>query len=203
MAKRIAIDINDVIRDYTGQFINQYCKYVDPDCDIDAENVTDFDFFNVFKFDDREAYNNFKYVDYAYEIFARAEPMDKMLPYRFNDWLQNTLRDLDEDCIPDVMFVSPFESNLTIQATYTFLSKLPARVREVYFPVDSMTIWDRCDILITANPNLIKNVPDGKTAIKIETAYNKDVECEYVFKSMLEIIQDKNNTLIDMLENGE
>jgi hypothetical protein len=200
MAKKIAIDLNDVIRDYTSQFIDQYTKNIDPDCEIELEDVTDFDFYNVFKFDSREDYSNFKYVDYAYELFLKAQPMDRMLSYRFNDWLQTTLRDLEEENIPEVMFVSPLEANLTIQATLGFLSKLPSRVREIYFPVDSATIWDRCDILITANPNLISNVPEGKTVIKVEAPYNKDVECEHTFKSMIDIITDKEETIIKLLE---
>lgn len=201
MAKRIAIDLNDVIRDYTGQFIKYYTKHIDPDCEIDAENVTDFDFYNVFDFESEDAYREFRYVDYAYEIFGMAEPMDKILPYRLNDWLQNTLRDLERENIPEVMYVSPFEANLTIQATLFFLSKQSTRVREIYFPTDSATIWDRCDILITANPNLLKNAPDGKTPVKIETAYNKDVDCDITFKSMMDLIQDKEETIIKILEN--
>ena len=200
MAKKIAIDLNDVIRDYTSQFIDQYTKNIDPDCEIELEDVTDFDFYNVFKFDSRDDYSNFKYVDYAYELFLKAQPMDRMLSYRFNDWLQTTLRDLEEENIPEVMLVSPLEANLTIQATLGFLSKLPSRVREIYFPVDSATIWDRCDILITANPNLISNVPEGKTVIKVEAPYNKDVECEHTFKSMMDIITDKEETIIKLLE---
>lgn len=200
MAKKIAIDLNDVIRDYTSQFIDQYTKNIDPDCEIELEDVTDFDFYNVFHFDSREDYSNFKYVDYAYELFLKAQPMDRMLSYRFNDWLQTTLRDLEEENIPEVMLVSPLEANLTIQATLGFLSKLPSRVREIYFPVDSATIWDRCDILITANPNLISNVPEGKTVIKVEAPYNKDVECKYTFKSMMDIITDKEETIIKLLE---
>jgi len=200
MAKKIAIDLNDVIRDYTSQFIDQYTKNIDPDCEIELEDVTDFDFYNVFHFDSREDYSNFKYVDYAYELFLKAQPMDRMLSYRFNDWLQTTLRDLEEENIPEVMLVSPLEANLTIQATLGFLSKLPSRVREIYFPVDSATIWDRCDILITANPNLISNVPEGKTVIKVEAPYNKDVECEHTFKSMMDIITDKEETIIKLLE---
>ena len=200
MAKKIAIDLNDVIRDYTSQFIDQYTKNIDPDCEIELEDVTDFDFYNVFHFDSREDYSNFKYVDYAYELFLKAQPMDRMLSYRFNDWLQTTLRDLEKENIPEVMLVSPLEANLTIQATLGFLSKLPSRVREIYFPVDSATIWDRCDILITANPNLISNVPEGKTVIKVEAPYNKDAECEHTFKSMMDIITDKEETIIKLLE---
>ena len=41
MALRIAIDINDVLRDFTRQFANMYKKIVDPSFDITYENIND------------------------------------------------------------------------------------------------------------------------------------------------------------------
>lgn len=192
---KIAIDINDVLRDYSRQFRIRYNKSVDELFEIEDEDITTLDFYEIFPFENREAYNNFKYVDNAYEIYARAEAVDKMLPYAFNDWLQNTMRDFDEDDVPEIMLVSPFEANLTIQATLTFLSTFPSRVREIYFPVDSQTVWDRCDILITANPIYLENVPEGKHVIKINKPYNKGYETKYSFDSMLELIKDKDEII--------
>ena len=202
---KIAIDINDVLRDFTSQFKNYYIKGIDPSFEIEDDEITSFDFSEIFPFKDRNAYNMFKYVDFAFELYGRAEPMDKMLPYRFNDWTQKTLKDLDKEYIPDIMLVSPFETGKSIQSTYAFLSKISSSVREIYFPVDSSTIWDRCDILITANPNLIENVPEGKTVVKIEMPYNKNVETKYTFKSLMDVINDENETIIKILtgeENG-
>lgn len=202
---KIAIDINDVLRDFTSQFKNYYIKGIDPSFEIEDDEITSFDFSEIFPFKDRNAYNMFKYVDFAFELYGRAESMDKMLPYRFNDWTQKTLKDLDKEYIPDIMLVSPFETGKSIQSTYAFLSKISSSVREIYFPVDSSTIWDRCDILITANPNLIENVPEGKTVVKIEMPYNKNVETKYTFKSLMDVINDENETIIKILigeENG-
>lgn len=201
--KRLAIDLNDVIRDYTGQFIKCFQKGIDPTFDVLPNEVDSFDFATFFPFSDKDEYASFRFEDYAFEIFARAEAMDKMLPAKFNMWTQNTLRNLDADKVPEVLLVSPFEANMTIQATFSFLSKIATRVREIYFPMDSMTIWDRCDILITANPNLIANVPEGKTVIKINMPYNKEVEAEYSFDSLMDIIDDKNETILDLIEKDE
>jgi len=199
---KVAIDINDVLRDFTGQFKNYYIKAIDPSFEIEDEDINSFDLYEVFPFKDRNSYNMFRYVDYAFELYGRAEATDKMLPYRFNDWTQKTLRNLDKEKIPEIMLVSPFEAGKTIQSTYSFLSKISSNVREVYFPVDSSTIWDRCDILITANPNLIENAPEGKIVFKIEMPYNVMAECKYSFKSLNDIINDENETLIKIL-NGE
>lgn len=194
MAKTIAIDINDVLRDYTRQFIKYYQQGVDEDFEIEYDDVTDFDFMNIFPFLDAEGfqdinkYYQFKYEDYAYELFARADVTERTLSFKFNLWVQNTLRNFDEDVNPNVIIVSPFEMNLSIQSTLSFLSRIGVRTREFYFPTDSMTIWDRADILITANPNLINNRPEGKVAIKINTPYNKDAKADYEFDSITEVI---------------
>ena len=196
---KIAIDINDVLRDYTSQFKIYYNKGIDETFEIEDKDINSFDLFEVFPFKDRNAYNMFRYVDYAFEIYGRAEPMDKMLPYKLNDWAQKTLRDLDEDNVPEIMIVCPFETGLAIQSTYSFLAKTMTRIREVYFPTDSSKIWDKCDILITANPNLINNVPEGKTVIKIETSYNIPAESKYSFKSLIDVINDPEETVIKIL----
>lgn len=203
---RIAIDINDVIRDYTRQFSKYYNKVIDPSFEIDYDNINDFDLFNVFPFTDengnpnRQAYNKFKFEECAYELFGRADVMERTLPSQFNLWTQNTLRNFDEDKNPEILLVSPFEMNLSIQSTLSFLSRIGSRVREIYFPINSQTIWDKCDILITANPHLIEKTPENKVSIKINTPYNKEAKATYVFDSLCDVINDPNKTIIKLIE---
>ena len=207
----IAIDINDVIRDFTRQFIKYYQKVIDPSFEIEYDDVNDFEFTNIFPFLDENGnvdinqYYRFKYEDCALEIFGRAEVMERKLPSDFNLWTQNTLKNFEADNIPEVIIVSPFEMNLSIQSTLSFLSRIGVRVREYYFPLDSQTIWDKCDVLITANPNLIKNKPEGKTVFKINAPYNKEAEAltEYTFDSLYDIIHDEKKTLINLIEKQD
>lgn len=202
----LAIDINDVIRDNIRQFITYYKKGVDPKCELKYEDVTDSNFENIFPFlngegnPDQELYNQFRYEDYAYELYARADVMERVLPVTFNLWVQNTLRDFDDGNNPDVIIVSPFEMNLTIQSTLSFLARIGVRTREFYFPIDSQRIWDKCDVLITANPDLIKNKPEGKIVIKINTPYNKEVEADYTFNTLCELINDEKKTVVKLLD---
>lgn len=204
---KIAIDINDVLRDYTNQFIRCYNKIIDPFFKITSEEITDFDFFNVFPFVDsngnqnKELYYKFKYEDAAFDLFGRADVTERRLISDMILWIQNTLRNFDEDKIPEVMIVSPFEMNLSIQSTLSFLAKMGNRVREIYFPIDSSTIWDKCDLLITANPNLISSVPDNKVVFKINAPYNKEINTKYSYNSIIDIIHDKDNTLLELIEN--
>lgn len=202
----IGIDINDVLRDYTRQFIKYYQKVIDPDFEVDYDDVTDFNFLNIFPFkdengdDDIVMYHKFKYEDCAFELYGRADVMERKLPSLFNLWTQNTLRNFEEEKNPHVLIVSPFEMNLSIQSTLSFLSRIGVRTREFYFPIDSQTIWDKCDILITANPNLIENKPEDKYVFKIKTPYNTETKTDFEFDSLCDIINDENETLIKLIE---
>ncbi len=195
----LAIDINDVIRDNMYQFKCIYQKYVDGSFDIDLNDIDTYNLMDHYPFEDESELQQFKYVDYAFELYGRAETCDKMLSYALNDYLEKTLRDLDE--IPHVILFSPFEIGLTIQSTFSFLAARTIRAREVYFPIDSMTIYDRADVVITAQPSLIENCPEGKTVIKINKPYNKDIETKYSFNSMMDVINDPNETVVKIIEN--
>ena len=197
---RIAIDINDVIRNYTGQFINCYRKLVNPKYEGTVEDIEDFNFAEAFDFKGETDYREFKYTDAAFELHARAEVMDNRLYGVLTDWTENVLKSLDVNEDPEVIFFSPFEMGLTIPSTLSFLAAHGIRSREYVFPVDSVRMYDRCDIMITANPNLISRCPEGKKVFKIEAPYNKDVETEYTFPSLYELIKDENETIVKIIE---
>ena len=209
MALRIAIDVNDVLRDFTRQFANMYKKIVDSSFDIAYEDINDFDFTNIFPFYDNNGnidtmlFNKFKYEDCSFEIYGRAEAMDRMLPSEFNLWTQNTMRNFDDDKLPEIIIFSPFEMNLSIQSTLSFLARFGIRTRKIIFPSDSFKMWEECDVMITANPNLLEAKPENKFSIKINAPYNKEAKGTYEFDSMLDIIHDKDNTIINLIENND
>ena len=113
--------------------------------------------------------------------------------------LEKTLRDIDD--VPNIILFSPFEIGLTIQSTFSFLAARTIRAREIYFPIDSMTIYDRADVVITAQPSLIENCPEGKCVIKINKPYNKEIETKYSFNSLMDVINDKDETLIKIMDH--
>ena len=198
----IAIDINDILRDTSGQFLKIYKKYKDTNFELDEDGFSSFNKLEVFPFKSEEELFQFKYIDYPYELFGRAEVIDnQLLPYIFNDWYERTLRNLDEENIPHVILFSPFELGISIQSTLSFLSKNTFRVREFYFPTNSLSIYDRADIVITCQPSLIEECPEDKFVFKIKRDYNKDIETKYEFNSLIDLIKDENNTLVKILEN--
>ena len=181
-------------------------KVVNPSFDVSYEEIDDFNLINIFPFYDENGnvdnylFNKFKYEDCAFEIYGRAEAMDRTLPADFNLWTQNTMRNFEDENLPEIIIFSPFEMNLSIQSTLSFLARFGIRLREIHFPTDSLTMWDKCDIMITANPKLIQNKPEDKVCIKINAPYNKETKGTYEFNSMLEVIHDENNTLVKLIE---
>lgn len=193
---KIAIDLNDVIRDFSNNFLRYYIERYNHEFDLD-----DFEFWSnrlcdVFPFNSEAAYYNFMYNDYAFELFGKCGVCSRNLETELNKWTEKTIKDLDLDDKIELMFVSPMEYGLSIGNTYFFLSKLGTKVREVYFPKKSETIWDKCDVLITANPDLLNSKPDGepcKTSVKIKMDYNKDCYADYEFPNLSSFLENPDN----------
>lgn len=194
---KLAIDLNDVIRDYSRNFVKYFKKGINH-----AFNEDDIEFYTndmqvLLPFNSDEQYRRFVYEDYPFELYGKCPIVDKNLARDLNEWIEFTLPEEDIE----VMFVSPMECDLTIQSTYSFLAKIGSRVREVYFPIDSSTVWDKCDVLITANPRFFNNKVTDKTIIKICKDYNKDYIGDLEYNSLDEIIKDNN--FIERLTNAE
>ena len=197
---RIAIDLNDVVRDFTNNFVRYYIEGYDHKFDLSDFELWSNELSAVFPFKSQTSYHNFVYNDYAFELFGKCGVCTRNLEAELNDWTEKTLKDIDTEEPIDVLFVSPMEYGLSIGNTYFFLSKLGTKVRETYFPIDSVTIWDKCDVLITANPNLLESKPDGKISIKIKAEYNKDSVSDYTYKDLSTFLINEKNT--EKLLNG-
>ena len=134
MGKTIGIEINDVLRWYTEQFLYVYKKFLDPSCELTKDDITDPDLSKALPFKTRGEYESFRYYDYAYELHARADECSEGLDTKMNLWVNRDLANLYKEDVPDVMYYSPLEANITIQSTLAYLSSHTCRVREVWFP---------------------------------------------------------------------
>jgi hypothetical protein len=185
---RLAIDLNDVIRDYSRNFVKYFKKGINHSFDEDDVDFYTNDMEQLLPFSSREQYRRFVYEDYPFALYGKCPIVDKNLGRDLNEWLEFELPDEDIE----VLFVSPMECDLTIQSSFSFLAKIGSRVREVYFPIDSSTVWDKCDVLITANPRFFNNIKPGKMIVKINKDYNKECTSNFDYDSLLDVIQDKN-----------
>ena len=197
---KIAIDLNDVVRDYSNNFVRYYIEGYDHEFDLSEFEFWSNDMSIVFAFKSKQSYYNFVYNDFAFELYGKCGTCTKNISSELNDWTEKTIKELDIDEDIEVMFVSSMEYGLSIGNTYFFLSKLGTKIREAYFPTDSLTIWDKCDVLITANPKLLDAKPDGKVSVKIKADYNKENSADYEFKDLSALIS--NETFLEDLING-
>lgn len=189
----MAIDINDTFRDWTNQFALYYKANIDRSFDVDNLTYRDDSVFGAFPFPTIESRNTFMYRDYPYELFGCNPLAERTLHTAFNIW-HNRLQEYEGET-PHISVVAPNEYDLAIQSTFYFLSKTGCRVREVTFPVTSLEIWDKNDIVLTANPVIFKTKPEGKILIRIKKDYNSS-PCE-------DIVDFSYDKLSDFLNDEE
>jgi hypothetical protein len=113
------------------------------------------------------------YEEYTMELFGHS-PSTEMTTF-------NTLNDIYYELREkfDLLIVSD-EIGKSKPATLFFLAKFGCLLEKVLFfsEVTKENMWDEVDILVTANPDLISEKPEGKTVIKFNTEYNKEVQCD-------------------------
>lgn len=189
---KIAIDLNDVVRDFSTNFLRYYCERYNHEFNLDDFEYWTNDMSALFPFASDNAYLNFTYSEYAYELFGKCNTCEPSLVSSFGNWADNIIPNMDLEEPVELMIVSPKEYGLSIGATLFFLSKIGCPVREIYLPSEAMTIWDKCDILVTANPDLLNNKPDGKIGIKIKKEYNKEANSNYEYSRFSDFLKDED-----------
>ena len=177
---RIGIEINGVLRDTIGKLEQVYQKYfIDKWEGFEEQDfkyeitlpVTSLNLKEHFKFKDDEEFFSFLYEENAMEIFGHAGSTET---FTFNDF-NNIYLDLRNE--HDIIVVSD-EIGKSKPATLFFLSKFGCLTEEIKFYSNSTinSMWDRIDVLLTANPDLLLNHPENVRVIKFNTEYNKNIE---------------------------
>jgi hypothetical protein len=182
---KIGITLNEVLRDFIGQFAYTYEKYIGP-TEIKEGDVTNFNLMEFFKFDDINKLNTFLYLEAPLELFGHADQVSDGLMNHFNNFLSD-IKDEEEH---QVQLISR-EIDKTIPSTYFFLSKTGCKITDVRFVNTYAKKWDDVDILITANPATLEAKPTGKISVKVKASYNKDVAADYEIESLLDFIKDE------------
>lgn len=201
---KIAIELNHVLRNVNKQILKYYQKDINPELDLDEIDEKD-DVFKYVDFDSRRSRNEFIYIDYPYEIFGCAKTMTKNLPTEMNNWLSELTNYEDDEVY--VYFYSLEEEALTIQSTYFFLSKIGTRVRKVVFPQNIDELKGECDVIITANNEVIERFAGDKDVYKIlinrPTNADSKEKADKNYDSLSDILGDDEllNTLHSWKEN--
>jgi hypothetical protein len=74
-------------------------------------------------------------------------------------------------------------------ATLFFLSKFGCLVENISFYSEQTKnlLWDKVDVLLTANPDLLLNKPETKILIKFVRSYNNSVIADYEIENIKEL----------------
>ena len=187
----IGITLDDVIRAKTLQIGKMYKKYVDENINLEVLDMSTDNLAKIFSFNSKSDFIKFMYEDYPFEIFGEAGMMEKSLDKELNLWHINLNNDDDIDEEIKLVLMNPREFNTSIGYTYFFLSKMATRIREVYLPEDYSAIWDKCDVLITADRKLLNEKPNEKISVKVETTYNTEEKGDLTYDSLSSILKDE------------
>lgn len=190
---RIGIEINGVLRDTLGKIEQTYEKFFLTLTEGIEENEEDFKYDKIsdlttldiskhLKFKSDEELYEFLYEEFPMEIFGHAQSSEYTT---FND-LNDIYLDYRDNF--DFLIVSD-EIGKSKPASLFFLSKFGCLLEKIKFysnlTIDSM--WDEVDVLITSNPELLLNHPEGKKIIKYQTIYNENIEVDDIITNLKEL----------------
>jgi hypothetical protein len=214
---RIGIEINGVLRDTIEKFKQVYEKHLVDYNDVEStdktytvdfsgdtndvnslvetteftnfkyEILSDVDSLDLqkhFKFQSDEELYTFMYEEYTMELFGHA-PSTEINTFNLLNDLYYELRD-----DYDILILSD-EIGKSKPASLFFLAKFGCLIEKILFysQITKNNIWNEVDILLTANPTLLLEKPEGKTVIKFNRDYNKQIESQYEINSLSEFVE--------------
>ena len=190
---KIGIELNGVLRDTLRKIQQEYEKwYIEnpfkEETEFEYKVISDLTTLNISEhlaFKNEDDVYNFLYKEHTMEIFGHAGSVETSSMMDFNDFYLN-MRDEH-----DILVVSD-EMGKSKPASLFFISKFGCLVETVKFYSESTinSLWDSVDVLLTANPQLLLNHPEGKIVIKFNTSYNSDINTEHSISKLKEF-EDK------------
>jgi hypothetical protein len=175
----IFVSIDGVLRNTIQKFDYHYKDfYFDSDVES-TENVTDFQYdviepiyndnlLNHYKFQSKEEFENFIFIEFPIEIFGHATAS-----------YQGVFTDLNkiiyENKEHNFTIVGLDELGKSKPATLFFLSKNGFIGNNIKFikSEEIKDMWDKCDMWVTDSKKIITECPKEKNVIKFNTSYNQ------------------------------
>jgi len=195
---RIGITLNEVVRDFIGQFTYTYNKYkkgenLFNEVDLKERPIEEWDLLKYFNFDNIEELNKFLYTEASLEVFGHADQLHTNIIPKLNRFISDMT---DEE--HEVVIISR-EADKSIPATFFFFTKIGLIANNFKFVTDTTKKWDYIDVLVTANPNALEAKPEGKISVKVDATYNIDVDADYAVESLMELIDNEEflNKILD------
>jgi len=145
--------------------------------DVDTNNLM-----NHFAFPSQEDLFSFMYEEYTMELFGHAPSTELNSFNVLNDFYYNNRDNMDIKIISNEMGKSK-------PASLFFLSKFGCLIESVFFysEITKNNMWESLDVLLTANPDLLLDIPDNKVVIKYNTKYNKTISSNFNIDTLNEL----------------
>lgn len=152
-----------------------------------GQSNADFLLFNkkMVDYTAREMFKKFMYEDYCMDIFGFAPKMYMQVDKDLDDFYRK-YKDQYEFAL-----VSK-ENWFSIPPTLFWLAKVTPRIRNYFFYEENQEIWDRVDILITTDPELLESKPENKKVIKIQRPFNEENKADFESVNIVDLINDED-----------
>jgi hypothetical protein len=196
---KIAIEINGVLRDTTKKIEQVYEKFyieniLNEKREFEYEKISDITSLKIqnhLKFQDDDELYDFLYTEHCMEIFGHAPSTE------YNSFIDLNEFYVDHRDNHDIILISD-EIGRSKPATLFFLSKFGCQIEKIIFynQITLNSVWNEIDLLLTANPDLLLNHPNGKKIIKYNTNYNTEITNIpniNTLKDLKNFITDDNN----------
>lgn len=147
-----------------------------------VEPIKNDDLLSSFKFQSKEQYDYFLYIEYVLEIFGHAGLSHENCFTELNKFIL-------ENSGNTVTIVGLNELGRAKPATLFFLSKNGFMGNNIKF-IKSSDIdkeWEKCDIWITDEKEIIDKCPNNKKVYKFNTIYNQHFTNKEEISKLIEI----------------
>jgi hypothetical protein len=204
----IYVSIDGVIRNIIQKFDYHYNDcYLNSEIEDNTfeysitEPIENNNLLNSYKFQSKEEFEYFLYIEYPIEIFGHAG-----LSYSttFTD-LNNMIYNNQEH---NFTLIGLDELGKSKPATLFFLSKNGFLGNNIKFSTtDNIeNLWEKCDMWITDNKAVLDKCPENKTAYKFNTTYNQHFTNKLEINKLTEITELwskslENNTTLTLTES--
>lgn len=214
---KVAITINDVMRDFYQSFVDNYQIYEEetkePEIfaesfeedeetgepisifEKDSENEKEKVLLHLYGWlDPMYLTHNFKFEDYEDYYNFLYSKMSFEIFGKATVTYKNVMADLHElmrlleSKNIEVDLIS-LENNNSKPATLFFLSREKAKFNSLKFVNNYQKLWTDYQIIITADNYLIETKPKRRKLLKIETLQNNKLETQNTFKTLSEVIK--------------
>ena len=200
----IYISIDGVLRNTIQKLDYHYNEaFFNSDVIIEEEEKNDFEYgitepiqndnlLNSYKFQSKEEFENFIFIEYPIEIFGHAG-------LSYSTTFTDLHKILFDNTDHNFTLIGLDELGKAKPASLFFLSKNGFLGNNIKFirSVDIKDHWNNCDMWITDSKNILDMCPEDKIAIKFNTTYNQ----YFTYNKEITKLTEIQETWLKSLEN--